>query len=93
VADHINAVFIRYGKKRVSGQRLNQLLIEAGYLEWIDGEKLPTDRGKALGITTVERRSSKGVYIQCLFGRDAQQLCAQLAFHEAIDAERGGASC
>ncbi len=82
VADNINAVLIRYGKAKTSGLSLNKLLIEAGYLESADGVKLPTDRGRKLGIATVERHSDRGNYAQCLFGEDAQRICAELALNE-----------
>jgi ATP-dependent DNA helicase RecQ len=84
-ADHINAVLLRYGRPKVSGQRLNKLLIEAGYLDSADGVKLPTDSGRALGITTVERHSDRGNYTQCLFGTEAQRVCAELALKEVND--------
>ncbi len=85
VADNINAVLIRYGKTKISGLSLNKLLIDAGYLESADGIKLPTVGGLALGITTVERHSDRGNYIQCLFGADAQRLCAELALNQVFD--------
>ncbi|MCL2338210.1 MAG: DNA helicase RecQ [Firmicutes bacterium] len=78
VADNINVVLIRYGKPKVSGMKLNNLMIEAGYLESKDGVKLPTPNGRALGITTVERASERGNYIQCLFSAAAQRVCVAL---------------
>ncbi len=81
VADNINAALIRHGKGKTSGQSLNKLLIEAGYLKSDEGIKLPTARGRELGITTVERHSDRGNYTQCLLGKDAQQLCVQLAWN------------
>jgi len=89
VADNINAVLIRYGKAKTSGQSLNKLMIEAGYLESTEGTKLPTDRGRALGITTVERHSDRGNYMQCLLGKDAQQLCVQLAWNAVFAKDAG----
>ncbi|MDR1116845.1 MAG: DNA helicase RecQ [Oscillospiraceae bacterium] len=79
VADNINAVLLRHGKPKTSGMGLNKLLIDAGYLEAADGAKLPTDSGRELGITTVERHSARGDYVQCLFGEEAQRVCAELA--------------
>lgn len=87
VADNISAVLLRYGKAKISGQSLNKLLIEAGYLESIDGVKMPTDSGRAIGITIVERHSARGDYMQCLFGKDAQLLCAKVALHEVFTQE------
>ena len=82
VADNINAVLIRFGKEKTSGQRLNKLLLETGCLESIGGKKHPTANGRALGIITVERSSDRGSYTQCLYGKDAQQLCVELIFNE-----------
>lgn len=78
VADNINAVLVRYGKPKTSGMKLNNLLLDAGYLESIDGIKLPTESGQSLGITTIQRHSDRGNYTQCLFGKAAQQVCAEL---------------
>ncbi|MDR1321763.1 MAG: DNA helicase RecQ [Gracilibacteraceae bacterium] len=84
VADNINAVLIRYGKTKTSGMKLNAMLIDAGYLENADGVKLPSERGLELGVTTVERRSSRGNYTQCLFGADVQRVCAEFALLDAL---------
>lgn len=78
VADRINTVLIRYGKPKTSGMKLNNLLMDAGYLQLDDGSKVPTEHGKSLGITIVERNSKQGGYTQCLFGKAAQQVCAEL---------------
>ncbi len=82
VADNINAVLLRRGKPNISGMKLNSALVEAGYLKTEDGVKLPTERGRELGIITIERHSSRGTYTQCLFGAEAQRLCAELAARE-----------
>lgn len=82
VADNINAALIRYGMNKISGQRLNKLLIEAGYLEIVNGTKLPTDSGRAIGVTTILRHSDRGNYTQCLFREAAQRICAELALKE-----------
>lgn len=78
VADNINAVLIRYGKPKVSGMKLNNMMIEAGYLESVDGIKLPTESGQAIGIDALERNSERGDYMQCLFSADAQRVCIEL---------------
>jgi hypothetical protein len=62
--------------------KLNSMMVEAGYLEVADGVKLPTQSGKELGITAVERHSARGSYTQCLFGADAQRACLELAIAE-----------
>lgn len=82
VADLINAVLLQYGKPKVSGQKLNKLLLDAGFLETEDGVKLPTESGREIGITSVRRNSSHGEYRQCLFGAEAQRICARLILRE-----------
>lgn len=79
VADNINAVLLKYGKPVISGMKLNSLLVEAGFLETADGVKLPTESGRDLGISTIERNSSRGTYKQCLFGAGGQRMCVRLA--------------
>ncbi|MDD2362305.1 MAG: DNA helicase RecQ [Oscillospiraceae bacterium] len=85
VADNINAVLFRYGKPKTSGAKLNKMLVEAGFLEITDGVKLPTDKGKTIGITIVRRNSGRGEYMQCLFGSDAQRTCAQFVIKFLIN--------
>ena len=82
IADNINVVLLKYGKPKTSGMKLNGLLIEAGFLETTDGVKLPTDSGREIGITTVQRSSDHGDYVQCLFGEEAQRICARLMMKE-----------
>ena len=82
IADNINAVLIRYGKPRTSGAKLNKLLVEAGFLKTTDDGKLPTDSGRNADIITIRRNSSRGEYIQCIFGAKSQQICAGLFFKE-----------
>jgi ATP-dependent DNA helicase RecQ len=78
VADNINAVLLRYGKPKTTGAKLNNLLIEAGYLEIEGTEKRPTATGTHIGIATTLRHNDKGDYSQCLFGPDAQRVCVNL---------------
>jgi ATP-dependent DNA helicase RecQ len=79
VADNINAALIRFGKPKTSGAKLNNLLVDTGYLELINGVKQPTEKGRAHDIIAVERNSADGSYTQCLFGKAAQQVCGELA--------------
>ncbi|MDR0884275.1 MAG: DNA helicase RecQ [Oscillospiraceae bacterium] len=79
VTANINAVRLRFGQTNIGAPALNKLVLEAGYLEVVDGVKLPTERGTALGITTVERHSERGNYVQCLFDAGAQRECVRLA--------------
>lgn len=78
VADNINAVLARYEIPKTSGMKLNKMLIEAGFLELTDNEKVPTESGRKLGITTVQRHRESGDYLQCLFSAEAQRMCAEL---------------
>jgi ATP-dependent DNA helicase RecQ len=82
-ADNISAVLVRYGKPKITGAALNKLLIAGGYLEVVDDAKLPTEAGKSIGITTVERTSERGTtYTQCLYNEEAQRVCAELVLLE-----------
>jgi ATP-dependent DNA helicase RecQ len=85
VADNANAVLLKYGKPKTSGMKLNGLLIDAGYLEIMDGVKLPTDSGRGIGIAVVQRHSDRGDYMQCLFGADAQRVCIELLSREMLE--------
>lgn len=87
VADNINAVLLKYGRSKTSGMSLNRLLIESGFLEMTDNEKLPTINGRELGITTIRRSSERGDYTQCLFGADAQRVCVKLFLAATSDGE------
>jgi ATP-dependent DNA helicase RecQ len=78
VADNLNAVLLKYGKSKTGGFKLNNLMLEAGFLEQTNDGKLPTDSGRELGITTVRRGSERGEYTQCLFGTEAQRMCVRL---------------
>ncbi|MDR0272511.1 MAG: DNA helicase RecQ [Clostridiales bacterium] len=78
VADNFNAVFLKYGKEKITGAKLNNLLLEAGYLIIENGVKLPTSRGREIGIITIRRNTERGNFSQCLFGAEAQRICAEL---------------
>ena len=82
VSDCINVVLLKYGKTKISGMKLNRLLMEAGFLETIDDVKHPTASGQAIGITTIRRNSDHGEYIQCLFDTVAQRVCVELILKE-----------
>lgn len=86
IADNLSAVLMQYGKSGISGVTLNSLLMEAGFLKAANGVRLPTDSGRVLGITTVQRQSSRGEYTQCLFGANAQKQCVELVM-QALEAD------
>jgi len=85
VADHINFVLLKYGKPQTNGLKLNNLLVEAGYLEMTDGVKCPTDKGREIGITAVLRNSDRGKYTQCLFNAEAQRVCVALIVNQLLN--------
>jgi len=87
VADSVNAVLLKYGKPTTSGLKLNNLMLDNGYLEHTDDGKLPTESGQELGITTVRRDSGRGEYTQCLFSAEAQRECVRLVLQSAVLAE------
>lgn len=78
VADNINAVLARHNKKKTSPVSLNKLMLAGGHLSDETGEKLPSETGAALGVTTVVRNKESGPYIQCLFGPEAQRACLDM---------------
>jgi hypothetical protein len=55
---------------------LNKLMMENGYLEIIDGVKLPSEMGRAMDITVIEKHSEHGSFTQCLFGPAAVRWIA-----------------
>lgn len=78
VADQINAVIMQSGKK-ISAVKLNKYLVEKGYLEPIEDEKgkrkIPTLKGKDLGITMTEKIGFGGyTYYTNLFSHEAQKF-------------------
>ncbi len=78
VADTINAVLIRHGKTSTTGKKLNDMLEAAGYLIRKEGNRIPSQKGRDIGIMTIERESGKGSYMQCLFNKRAKEICIEL---------------
>ncbi len=81
VADQINAVIMQRGKK-ISAVKLNKYLVEKGYLEAVEDEKgkrkIPTSRGKDLGITITEKTGFGGyTYYTNLFSQEAQRFIVE----------------
>jgi len=85
VADALNTVLLLHGKPTTTGAKLNVLLVEADYLHNTDDGKRPTAQGEALGISTVQRSTARGDFVQCMFNSDAQRMCAALHWR-AMDA-------
>lgn len=78
IADQINIVLMQQGKK-VTSIKLNNWLVEEGYLEVIEEDenkrKSPTIKGEELGITSIEKKNFKGqTYYSIFFNKNAQQF-------------------
>ena len=83
VADRINVLLLQSSKRKITGQRINDWLIEQGYLELaeINGKKIkiPTQMGKELGISA-QQRDVRGEYISMNFySSSAQKFIAENA--------------
>ena len=78
IAENINAVLLKYDKPRTSGIKLNNFLMEAGYLEATNDGKTPTKIGREHGITSIRRNSERGEYMQSVFNAEAQRICVRL---------------
>lgn len=79
IADRINCVLLRLGIKKLTGAKINEWLIFAGYLRAEQNEagsvsKLPTERGAELNIVSEERTIKKEVCLVNFYGREGQQL-------------------
>lgn len=77
IADQINVVIMQQGKK-ISAIKLNNWLVEKGYLEIIGEDKnkrkSPTLKGAELGIISEEKKNFKGqIYYSVLFNQNAQR--------------------
>ena len=77
IADRINCLLLQGGYKKISGKRINDWLVEQGYLQLtvINGKnfKVATPIGEALGITTEERIIRGEQTKQNFFARPAQE--------------------
>ncbi|MCL2580560.1 MAG: DNA helicase RecQ [Oscillospiraceae bacterium] len=83
IADRVSCVLVRHGVKKITGAKLNQWLVEQGYLRLQkreDGrsDKVATNRGQEAGITSIDLESPQGTaYTRTLYDRQAQQLVAE----------------
>ena len=77
IADAINCQFLEGGYKKITGRRINDWLLEGGYLLLITENeknfKIPTAKGEELGITNEERMIRGEPAKMNFFGREAQQ--------------------
>lgn len=78
IADQINVVIMQQGRK-ITAIKLNNWLVEKGYLEIIEEDenkrKSPTSKGEELGITSIEKKNFKeqSYYTNC-FSQNAQRF-------------------
>lgn len=78
IADQINVVIMQQGEK-ITAIKLNNWLVEKGYLEVIEEDenkrKSPTPKGEELGIISVEKKNFKEqTYYMNLFNKNAQRF-------------------
>ncbi len=78
IADQINVVIMQQGRK-ITAIKLNNWLVEKGYLEIIEEDenkrKSPTLKGEELGITSVEKKNFKEQsYYTNYFSKNAQKF-------------------
>lgn len=78
IADQINVVIMQQGRK-ITAIKLNNWLVEEGYLEIIEEDenkrKSPTSKGEELGITSVEKKNFKEQsYYTNYFSKNAQKF-------------------
>jgi len=83
IADKINCVLIAQGSAKFSGQKMNDILVDKGYLQTHikpDGKtyKTPTNLGIEAGIAAEERNVRAENCIINLFSKEAQQLVAEI---------------
>ena len=77
IADRLNCALIQSGRDKVTGRRINDWLLAAGYIETVTEKdktrKIPTDKGIELGIIC-ETRVIRGENVNmCLFNSAAQK--------------------
>ena len=76
----INDLAMEKGMQRVPATAFTDWLVDKGYLEEVlfgtdnKRRKEPTEKGKALGITTEFRSGQHGMYKAVLYGEEGQKL-------------------
>ena len=78
IADQVNVVIMQQGRK-ITAIKINNWLVEKGYLEIIeedeDKRKSPTSKGEEIGITCVEKKNFKEqTYYTNYFNQNAQKF-------------------
>jgi len=83
IADRINVQFMQCGIKNMAGRRINDWLVEQGYMTMAKlnekNYKIATEKGEQLGITSEEREIRGENVILNLFGTDAQSFVVKNA--------------
>jgi len=85
IADRINCVLLENGYKRISGKKINDWLLNKGFLTLITENnknyKVPTERGTELGIKN-EERFIRGERVKInIFEREAQEYIVSNAMN------------
>jgi len=83
IADKLNAVLLTQGSGQITARKLNDLLIEKGYLQPFTDKngrnfKIPTEKGEQAGITSEERVYRGETSLINMFSQDAQQTVVEL---------------
>ena len=80
--NRINALCVDKERKKLTASFVNQLLVQAGYLEEItEGEekvKRVTEKGKAAGIREEERYARYGTYYALIHTRESQNVILEI---------------
>ena len=79
IAKHLNELIDQETMKKISAAKINQWLLEQGFLKTIKlannkQRRTPTQQGSEIGIFTEERNGQYGKYIAVLFSSSAQQF-------------------
>ena len=81
IADRLNVVLLQAGHNKISARRINDWLVEKGYLEVVsvDGKnfKVPTEMGVDIGIVSEERDMRGETVAINLFGEKAQEFVVE----------------
>jgi len=83
VADKLSTILMANGAGKTTGRKLNDLLVENGYLQSVTDRqgrtyKTPTEKGEQVGITSEERVYQGKTSLINLFSRDAQEMIVGL---------------
>lgn len=79
IAKHLNELIDQETMKKISAAKINQWLLEQGFLKTIKlannkQRRTPTQQGSEIGIFTEERNGQYGKYLAVLYSSSAQQF-------------------